>query len=80
MWLGEQDHAYMYSNGTWDDGFYGKTEPFICEWEDIGESREYPLLTSTGWNKITLDTELGPDNGTDTDGDGSLTGKRLKMN
>ena len=68
--LGVQDHAYMYSDGTWDDGFYGKTEPFICEWEDTGEAREYQVLTSTGWNKITLDTELGPDNGTDTDGDG----------
>ena len=76
--LGVQDHAFMYENGTWDDGFYGKTEPFICEWEDIGESREYPLLTSTGWNKITLDTELGPDNGTDTDGDGLTDWEEVK--
>ena len=68
--LGVQDHAFMYENGTWDDGFYGKTEPFVCEWEDIWQAREYPILTSTGWNKITLDTELGPDNGTDTNGDG----------
>lgn len=35
--LGVQDHAFMYENGTWDDGFYRKTVPSVCEWEDIGK-------------------------------------------
>ena len=69
--LGVQNHAFMYANGTWDDGFYGKAEPFVCEWKDYDDDPgEYIVITDTGWNKIVLDTKLNPYNGTDTDGDG----------
>lgn len=30
---GDQDHLFIYSSGKWDDGFYGVTAPFICEWD-----------------------------------------------
>lgn len=68
--LGKQDHAYMYTDGTWDDGFYGKAEPFVCEWDYADEDQKFTVLTAAGWNKITLDERLNPDSCTDTDGDG----------
>lgn len=33
-WMGEQDHAYMNENGTWDDGFYDNAQYYVCEWKD----------------------------------------------
>ncbi len=35
-----QDHAYMYANGEWDDGYDEIISPFFCEWEMV----ENPLL------------------------------------
>lgn len=35
-----QDHAYMYENGEWDDGYDRIISPFFCEWEMV----ENPLL------------------------------------
>ena len=34
LWMGEQDHAYMNENGTWDDGWYDNAQYYVCEWED----------------------------------------------
>ena len=28
-----QNYAYMYKNGTWDDGRSYAKKPFLCEWE-----------------------------------------------
>ena len=55
--MGEQDYAFMISNGTWDDGFSGSTAIFICEWEkQYGPTFDY--ISSTGLSGVTLKAPL----------------------
>lgn len=57
LWHGEQDHAYMYEDGTWDDGFYGEDHYYVCEWEDTQEAIEIEtveLIDKTAGNKLLV--------------------------
>ncbi|ADZ83669.1 lectin-like protein [Cellulosilyticum lentocellum] len=55
--MGEQDYAFMISDGTWDDGFLGSTAIFICEWEkQYGPTFDY--ISSTGLSGLTLKAPL----------------------
>ena len=38
-----QDHAYMYSDGKWDDGYPGSANRYMCEWEDVDDINIYNM-------------------------------------
>lgn len=77
--LGEQDHGYMYGDGTWDDGFYNVRYPFICEWDNgYTSDNQYMAFTPTGWKWIKLKDKLSAKNEVDTDGDGLTDWEEVK--
>ena len=41
-----QDHAYMYSDGTWDDGWEG-FHYYVCEWDNIDAVGTYDMSSVT---------------------------------
>ena len=54
---GGQDYAFMYSDGTWDDGADG-FHYYVCEWETIEAVASYELSTLMLVMEVSDDLEL----------------------
>ena len=64
-----QDYAYMYENGTWDDGYgRGELRYYVCEWDNIESVASYELSAVAVTMRISgdLDVDVSNDNQNET--------------